>query len=753
MPSPAQPRPPAHRRPRTLMFLVAMLALASSATAQTWESITSPGGGIHWDVHFVDENRGWVTRTSGGDVGTTIDGGVTWSISPDLTPNMVRIDSPDGVHVFSVGAGGTGVRSSDGGVTWTTMQNLLHHAFSGVTFVDDMTGWRGDEFGRVFKTTDGGDTFTLQLTSPSSAFFSRGQALDQDTVLWALANRVFRTDDGGDTWSSVTLSNGLGSIDCLDDTTCWVCGSNGSVFKTTDGGTTWTLQDTGVTDRLNDVDFLDANLGWAVGNGGTIVRSSDGGTTWSVQPSGTTRRLNGLSMVHAGLGFAVGDSNTMLKFSGPVDADGDGVDDPDDNCPDDANPTQDDGDEDGVGDACDNCPSTDNADQADGEDDGVGDACDLCPDAADPCQEDQDGDGVGDLCDGCPADGAKALPGPCGCGDSDDDSDGDTVADCLDCCPGDPGKTEAGLCGCGINDVDTDGDGVVDCLDLCPTDPDKTEAGACGCGIPDTDADGDGLADCLAPLLCDDCELRALLQAALPDLPRDPGCTDLPAEPAPCCPLVSEVVDALTGDVLPSTHPCAAPCNEDCTSHDFDGLPAGTEVSTQFLGLTITGTTPVQVFDSGSPTCDDDDLLTPGSGPGNDTAKGGVLVLSEPGSDCAPDDNRDGGVMTLVYDEPQELHWVGLLDVDEDGAAVRAFAEDGSLILAVAVQAQPVDNGWQRVTIARCGVKTVEVELGGSAALTDLTCQATGRRIRLTDRTAETEDRETRRRPTRRGVR
>jgi len=46
---------------------------------------------------------------------------------------------------------------------------------------------------------------------------------------------------------------------------------------------------------------------------------------------------------------------------GPVDSDRDGIADPSDNCPSDANPDQADGDGDGVGDACDNCPSDFNA--------------------------------------------------------------------------------------------------------------------------------------------------------------------------------------------------------------------------------------------------------------------------------------------------------------------------------------------------------------------------------------------------------
>jgi parallel beta-helix repeat protein len=61
------------------------------------------------------------------------------------------------------------------------------------------------------------------------------------------------------------------------------------------------------------------------------------------------------------------------------DTDGDGVHDACDNCPNDANPGQEDADQDRVGDICDNCPTVYNPDQADSDGDGIGDACEPVP--------------------------------------------------------------------------------------------------------------------------------------------------------------------------------------------------------------------------------------------------------------------------------------------------------------------------------------------------------------------------------------
>ena len=65
------------------------------------------------------------------------------------------------------------------------------------------------------------------------------------------------------------------------------------------------------------------------------------------------------------------------------DRDGDGLTDPEDNCPLDSNPLQEDRDGDGVGDACDNCPDVSNPDQLDTNGDGVGDTCETVCSPAD----------------------------------------------------------------------------------------------------------------------------------------------------------------------------------------------------------------------------------------------------------------------------------------------------------------------------------------------------------------------------------
>lgn len=190
-----------------------------------------------------------------------------------------------------------------------------------------------------------------------------------------------------------------------------------------------------------------------------------------------------------------------FEFQSVSDADGDGVIDCRDLCPQtavcavvDSDGCPADSDGDGLWDGCDLCPGTD--DLVDSDTDGIPDCLDPCPNDGDT-----DGDGVQDCLDGCPGNALKLAPGACGCGETDIDTDADGVADCADPCPADSSKLDPGACGCGEIDQDQDADGVPDCFDRCPDDAAKVDPGDCGCGTPDVDTDANGTADCLEELV------------------------------------------------------------------------------------------------------------------------------------------------------------------------------------------------------------------------------------------------------------
>jgi len=181
------------------------------------------------------------------------------------------------------------------------------------------------------------------------------------------------------------------------------------------------------------------------------------------------------------------------------DIDDDGILDGVDNCPDVANPGQDDGDFDGIGDLCDtvegNCGNF-----FDDDNDGFFDCGD--PDCfTDPFCIDTDGDFWPDIIDNCPAvaNGMQEDSDFNGIGDAcqDGDADGalDTVDNCLDVVNPDQADTDLDLIGNACdptesrcnNGTDDDEDDLIDC-----DDPDCATAQVC---LPPPDSDNDGVSN------------------------------------------------------------------------------------------------------------------------------------------------------------------------------------------------------------------------------------------------------------------
>ena len=149
---------------------------------------------------------------------------------------------------------------------------------------------------------------------------------------------------------------------------------DGTVWSALGTGMTWDVQALSV---YNGYLIAGGNFTFAGGTAANCIAQWDG-TAWSALGSGMNGPVNLLAVYNgeliAGGSFSTAGGNISANWArwGPIDSDADGVPDCMDNCPDIANPGQEDCDGDGYGDVC-GC----NALRGDMNDDGVINAADI----------------------------------------------------------------------------------------------------------------------------------------------------------------------------------------------------------------------------------------------------------------------------------------------------------------------------------------------------------------------------------------
>ena len=270
----------------------------------------------------------------------TDDAGETWAGVPTGLTDALRKVRVIDANTVVIGGACALRRSDDGGqsftrLPWTSSDEDCPSPITSFHFPSPSTGYLLTGDGSVFKTTDGGNTFSRVTSIPGTP--SSGGSRTPTDIFFTDDNaglattgegdgKVFRTTDGGNSWTEVASANrplrallfvaggtgyavgsgatmlqsidsgaswspqtltgvpgnlDLTSVDCADALTCLVTESSGGrLVRTTDGGVTGSLV-TPSTERIFAAAFSTLTRSVAVGNGGATVESDDGGMTWS----------------------------------------------------------------------------------------------------------------------------------------------------------------------------------------------------------------------------------------------------------------------------------------------------------------------------------------------------------------------------------------------------------------------------------------------------------------------------------------
>lgn len=178
---------------------------------------------------------------------------------------------------------------------WTFQPAPLNDRYDDLYFLNADTGWACGGGGRIVRTHNGGAFWQVVLDQPGylrSIEFSDAQ----HGICGSLDSLVYRTTDGGETWTEISdqLAQPVQGICGLSAPTPDIFYGSGVVFtpafvvKSTDAGATWSHTDMSAhTEMLIDVLFFNADTGLATGGswsndqGMQILRTTDGGATWT----------------------------------------------------------------------------------------------------------------------------------------------------------------------------------------------------------------------------------------------------------------------------------------------------------------------------------------------------------------------------------------------------------------------------------------------------------------------------------------
>jgi photosystem II stability/assembly factor-like uncharacterized protein len=266
-------------------------------------------------------NAGTILKTSDGGKTWINNSDPTWdqtNVTPGISIPIVKYPAPD--KMFYLG-GTTLYRSPDQGITRTGLfaEPSGNAAVNNLELVGDrafVIAYRFSGIQRAFiyrinnvntgpTTVDIYNNFVTGATGSLAPQLRNIKFANADTgYTCGSRGKVYRTIDGGNTWTDIspdTLVNNNGSanytaLSVVNGRTIYIGGNTRKFFRSTDAGLTWTdmtfpvIGQTPFTNNTSILQILmnDPNNGYAVSSGNLLLKTTDGWNTWTYDLSPVT---------------------------------------------------------------------------------------------------------------------------------------------------------------------------------------------------------------------------------------------------------------------------------------------------------------------------------------------------------------------------------------------------------------------------------------------------------------------------------
>ncbi|MEW6128562.1 MAG: YCF48-related protein [Acidobacteriota bacterium] len=238
-----------------------------------------------------------------------------------IKPKYRSIRFPDDLHGWLTGYGRV-FYTTDGGETWERQFMPIDSSKpessnkTPLGFVGSIL-W-ADQYSAMVRSESGIITFNANLGYGYENFLAKdilsrlGYTLFTDRVSgWGVGpmGKVFLTKDKGETWNVLQTPQHdvLHNLFAVSPENIWVVGNN-ILQNSTDGGRNWRLCQLPFSHDLLSIKFVNENIGWACGYNGLILKTEDAGKTWQKKETLYSHRtvLNELLFINAHQGFVVG---------------------------------------------------------------------------------------------------------------------------------------------------------------------------------------------------------------------------------------------------------------------------------------------------------------------------------------------------------------------------------------------------------------------------------------------------------------
>ena len=285
----------------------------SGGAAACQDLTMTTNGGTLWTPHTIagvtnleianivaiDATTAWVcmfppgATTTGQGIYKTTNGGVNWTRQATATFSNA-VSFPDLVYFWDQNNGycvGDPINgdfeiytTTNGGTTWTlvpgaNIPNPLSGEFGVIGYYSSVGNitWFGTNMGRIYKSTDYGNTWTVSAIAGWGAIYVQpyfrdalnGLAQDRSNTT---TGAIVKTTDGGTTWTPVTTTGNLFYNDLAyipGTTSTWVStgaatGFTGVTYSFNDG-TNWSDMAATIGTQFLAMDWINNSTGWSGG--------------------------------------------------------------------------------------------------------------------------------------------------------------------------------------------------------------------------------------------------------------------------------------------------------------------------------------------------------------------------------------------------------------------------------------------------------------------------------------------------------